>query len=143
MSEKIKQNVIWFSRHQPTDAQLAEIAGMGWQIADLEAGLRLGSMNLLDDGDVLAVGSDLLDLVADHAAVAIIGVWTAPMQEALARTAQDSVRLGEWRGVPCYAAWNISRPVEGGKPVFEHRRLCCVGRINRWSSFQKVTRREK
>ena len=130
MSEKIMKNVIWFSRHQPSAEQLAEIASMGWQIAAIEDGIRLGAMNIQDDGDVLAVGSALLALVAEADAVAIIGVWTAPMQEALARTAQDSVRLGEWRGLPCYAAWNISRPVEGGKPVFEHRRFCCVGRLD-------------
>lgn len=137
MSEKVMKNVIWFSRHRPTPVQLAEIAGNGWQIADLEAGLRLGAINLLDDGDVLAVGSALLAMAAECDAVAIIGVWTAPMQEALAWTAQDSVQLGEWRGVSCYAAWNVTRPVEGGKPVFEHRRFCCVGRLDqsalRWS----------
>lgn len=137
MSEEIKKNAIWFSRHQPTTEQLAEIAGMGWQIHDLESGLKLGAMNLQDDGDVNAVGSALLAMVSECDAVAIIGVWTAPMQEALSRTAQDSVQLGGWRGVPCYAAWNISRPVEGGKPVFEHRRFCCVGRLDqtalRWS----------
>lgn len=131
------KNVIWFSRHQPTPEQLAEIAGKGWQIHDLEASLRLGAMNIQDDGDVNAVGSALLALVAECDAVAIIGVWTAPMMEALARTAQDSVQNGEWRGVPCYAAWNVTRPVEGGKPEFEHRRFCCVGRLDqsalRWS----------
>lgn len=131
------KSAIWFSRHRPTDTQLAKIAGMGWQIAALDDGLRLGAMNLQDDGDVAAVGSALLALVAEHDAVAILGVWTAPMQEALARTAQDSVQLGEWRGIPCYAAWNVTRPVEGGKPVFEHRRFCYVGRLDqsalRWS----------
>ena len=137
MEEKILQNVIWFSRHRPTTAQIDEAARRGWEIVALDDGLRLGAMNLLDDGDVHAVGTALLALAEDHDAVAIIGVWTAPMQEALARTAQDSVQLGEWRGLPCYAAWNISRPVEGGKPVFEHRRFCCVGRLDqsalRWS----------
>ena len=137
MEEKILQNVIWFSRHQPTTAQIDEAARRGWEIVALDDGLRLGAMNLLDDGDVHAVGTALLALAEDHDAVAIIGVWTAPMQEALARTAEDSVQNGEWYGVPCYAAWNISRPVEGGKPVFEHRRFCCVGRLGqaalRWS----------
>ena len=130
MDEKIMKNVIWFSRHQPSAEQLAEIASMGWQIAAIEDGLRLGAMNMQDGGDVLAFGCALMALAAVHDAVAIIGVWTAPMMEALARTAQDSVQLGEWRGVPCYAAWNISRPVEGGKPVFDHRRFCCVGRLD-------------
>lgn len=138
MIEQVKKNAIWFSRHQPNEAQLAEISARGWQLYKLEDGLRLGAMNLQDDGDVHAVGSALLALAAESEADAIIGVWTAPMQEVLARTAQDCVQLGEWRGVPCYAAWNTSRPAEGGKPIFEHRRFCCVGRLSQsalhWSN---------
>lgn len=132
-----KKNVLWFSRHQPTPEQLSEIASRGWQIAGIDDGIKLGAMNLMDDGDVHAVGAALLSLAQEHSAVAIIGVWTAPMQELLARTAQDAVQRGEWDGVECYAAWNVTRPVEGGKPVFEHRRFCAVGRLAaaalRWS----------
>jgi len=131
------KNAIWFSRHQPTAEQLSEIASRGWQIAGIDDGIKLGAMNLMDDGDVHAVGTALLSLAEEHSAVAIIGVWTAPMQELLARTAQDAVQKGEWIGVECYAAWNVTRPVEGGKPVFEHRRFCAVGRLAaaalRWS----------
>ena len=131
------KNVLWFSRHQPTPEQLSEIASHGWQIAGIDDGIKLGAMNLMDDGDVHAVGTALLSLAEEHSAVAIIGVWTAPMQELLARTAQDAVQRGEWDGVECYAAWNVSRPAEGGKPVFEHRRFCAVGRLAasalRWS----------
>lgn len=125
-----KKNAIWFSRHQPTAAQLAECEQRGWQVAGLDEGIKLGAMNLLDDGDVHAVGAALLALAQEHSAAAIIGVWTAPMMELLARTAQDAVQLGEWGGVECYAAWNVSRPTEGGKPVFEHRRFCAVGRLS-------------
>lgn len=132
-----KKNAIWFSRHQPTQAQLDECAARGWNVVALDEGMRLGAMNIMDDGDVHAVGAALLALAQEHSAVAIIGVWTAPMQELLVRTAQDSVQMGWWCGVPCYAAWNVTRPVEGGKPVFEHRRFCSVGRLSdaalRWS----------
>ena len=124
-----KKNAIWFSRHQPTQAQLDECAKKGWNVVALDEGMELGARNILDDGDVYAVGAALLTLAQEHSAVAIIGVWTAPMQEALARTAQDAVQIGEWSGVECYAAWNVTRPVEGGKPVFEHRRFCAVGRL--------------
>ena len=138
MSEETKkQAAIWFSRHQPTADQLVEIEARGWELAFLEDGMRLGGINIQDDGDVHAIGTALLALAGESSAVAIIGVWTAPMQEALARTAQDAVQIGVWRGIPCYAAWNTSRPVEGGKPVFEHRRFCAVGRLAqsalRWS----------
>ena len=132
-----KKNAIWFSRHQPTQAQLDECAARGWNVVALDEGMRLGAMNIMDDGDVHAVGAALLALAQEHSAVAIIGVWTSPMQELLALTAQASVQMGEWSGVSCYAAWNVTRPVEGGKPVFEHRRFCAVGRLDgaalRWS----------
>lgn len=132
-----KKNAIWFSRHQPTQAQLDECAARGWNVVALDEGMRLGAMNIMDDGDVHAVGTALLSLAEEHSAVAIIGVWTAPMQELLARTAQDAVQKGEWIGVECYASWNVTRPTDGGKPVFEHRRFCAVGRLAadalRWS----------
>ena len=51
-----KKNVLWFSRHQPTPEQLSEIASHGWQIAGIDDGIKLGAMNLMDDGDVHAVG---------------------------------------------------------------------------------------
>ncbi len=131
------KNVLWFSRHQPTPEQLSEIASHGWQIAGIDDGIKLGAMNLMDDGDVHAVGTALLALAQEHSAVAIIGVWTAPMQELLVRTAQDSVQMGWWCGVPCYAAWNVTRPVVNGSPRFEHRRFCSVGRLSaaalRWA----------
>ncbi|MDQ0290997.1 hypothetical protein [Oligosphaera ethanolica] len=132
-----KKNVIWFSRHQPTATQLAECEQRGWNVVALDQGIELGARNIMDDGDVYAIGQALLGLAAEHNAAAIIGVWAAPMQEALARTAQDAVQKSEWSGVECYAAWNVTRPVEGGKPVFEHRRFCAVGRLAasalRWS----------
>ena len=132
-----KKNVLWFSRHQPTSAQLAECEQRGWNVVALDQGMELGARNILDDGDVYAIGEALLGLAADHNAAVIIGVWTAPMQEALARTAQDAVQKGEWSGVECYAAWNVTRPAEVGKPAFEHRRFCAVGRLAagalRWS----------
>ena len=132
-----KKNVLWFSRHQPTQAQLDECAKQGWNVVALDEGMRLGAMNIMDDGDVDAVGTALLALAQEHSAVAIIGVWTAPMQELLVRTAQDSFQMGWWCGVPCYSAWNVTRPVVNGSPRFEHRRFCSVGCLGvaalRWS----------
>lgn len=132
-----KKNVLWFSRHQPTPAQLTECEQRGWHIVALDKGVYLGARTIMDDGDVYAIGQALLGLAAEHNAAAIVGVWTAPMQEALARTAQDAVQRGEWQGVECYAAWNVTRPAEFGKPVFEHSRFCAVGHLSatalRWS----------
>lgn len=122
----MSKNIIWFSRHQPTADQLSEIASRGWQLVALDEGAKLGAMNLLDDGDVHAVTTALLTLADEHNAAAIIGVWAAPMMEQIARTSQESL----YKDIPCYAAWNVTRPAEGGKPVFEHRRFCFVGRLS-------------
>ena len=40
------KKALWFSRHAPSAAQVAEIAAMGYEIAAQEDGLRLGAMNL-------------------------------------------------------------------------------------------------
>ena len=125
------KKAIWFSRHAPSAAQLAEIAAMGFELAALDDGLRLGAMNLFDDGDLAAVLSALLELASDHMAEAVYGVFAAPVQECLHRTANDAVRAGEWgRVLTCYAAWNVQRSADGGKPTFEHRKFCCVGALS-------------
>ena len=48
------KKALWFSRHAPSAAQVAEIAAMGYEIAAMDDGLRLGAMNLADDGDLNA-----------------------------------------------------------------------------------------
>jgi hypothetical protein len=127
----MKKSALWFSRHAPTSAQVAEIAAMGCEIAALDDGLRLGAMTIADDGDLNAVLTALLGLAAKHQAAAVFGVFSAPVQECLHRTAEDAVQRGEWgKALPCYAAWNVQRSAEGGKPTFEHRRFCCVGALS-------------
>lgn len=122
---------LWFSRHAPSAAQLAEIAAMGYEIAAQEDGLRLGAMNINDDGDLNAVLTALLALAAEHSAEACFGVFAAPVQECLHRTANDAVQAGEWgRVLTCYAAWNVQRSADGGKPTFSHLRFCCVGALS-------------
>ena len=116
------KTALWFSRHAPTAAQVVEMAAMGYEIAALDDGLRLGAKNLSDDSDLNAVLSALLGLAATHSAEACFGVFAAPVQECLLRTKQG--------GMPCYAAWNIQRSADGGKPTFEHRRFCRVGALS-------------
>jgi len=124
------KKALWFSRHAPSAAQLAEVAAMGCAIAAQEDGLRLGAMNLADDGDVNAVLTALLGLAVEHGAEACFGVFAAPVQECLHRTANDAVQEGEWpKALTCYAAWNVQRSTDGGTPTFEHRRFCCVGAL--------------
>lgn len=124
------KKALWFSRHAPSAAQVQEIAAMGYEIAAQDDGLRLGAMNLADDGDLNAVLSAVLGLAAEHGAEACFGVFAAPVQECLHRTANDAVQAGEWpKALTCYAAWNVQRSTDGGKPTFAHLRFCCVGAL--------------
>lgn len=139
----MKKRALWFSRHAPTAAQVAGIAAMGYEIAALDDGIRLGAMNLADDGDLKAVLSALLGLAAQHEAEVCFGVFAAPVQECLHRTANDAVQAGDWgSALTCYAAWNVMRSADGGKPTFEHRRFCCVGALSgaalRWACSSTV-----
>ena len=128
---KKMKKAVWFSRHAPSEEQLAEIAAMGYELAAQEDGLRLGARNLADDGDLNAVLSAVLGLAAEHGAEACYGVFAAPVQECLHRTADDAVQVGEWgKSLACYAAWNVQRSADGGKPTFEHLRFCCVGALS-------------
>jgi len=125
------KNALWFSRHAPSAAQVAEVTAMGYEIAAQEDGLRLGAMNLSDDGDLHAVLSALRGLAAEHGAEVCFGVFAAPVQECLHRTAADAVQAGKWgRVLTCYAAWNVQRSTDGGKPTFAHLRFCCVGALS-------------
>ena len=131
------KKAIWFSRHQLTDAQIDDAARMGYAIEVTETGTRLGSLELRDNGDVLACVSGLLGHCADVCAVAIFGVFAAPILAQLARTSEDIRIRGECvepsggnGDFPCFAAWNVMRSQDGGKPTFEHRQWLGIGRIN-------------
>lgn len=126
------KKAIWFSRHAPTPAQIAELAERGYEIAALEKGMSLGSISIDNDVDVHCVGQALLDLCAETEAKTVAGVFATPMQEVLYRTAADAVLTGHWdNAIPCLAAWNVMRSQDGGKPTFEHRRFVQIGALSR------------
>jgi len=132
---------IWFSRHQPTADQIADASAMGFEIVAIEPGKALGAVDIRNNGDVKAVVSGVLAQVAEHKAAAIFGVPSAPILAQFARTAADAVQRGvlapvdgqENGDVPFFAAWNVSRSVEGGKPTFAHQSWCLVGHLNQAS----------
>jgi hypothetical protein len=110
---------------------------MGYALTITPEGMSLGTMDLRDNGDVLACVSGLLGQCADTGAVAIFGVFAAPLLAQLARTAEDIRQRGkcvEPEGgsgdFPCFAAWNLMRSQEGGKPTFDHRQWLGIGRLN-------------
>lgn len=114
---------------------------MGFEIVSIETGKTLGSVDIKDKGDVKAVVCGVLAQVAEHKAAAIFGVPSSPILAQLARTAADAMQRGslspvdgqENGDVPFFAAWNVSRSAEGGKPTFAHQAWCLVGHLNQAS----------
>jgi hypothetical protein len=130
------KTAIWFSRHTPTAAQIEDAARLGYTLTVTETGTRLGTMDIADNGDVKVIVSALLGHVAEQNAAAIFGVFAAPILGQLARTADDIRQSGECRegkDIPCFAAWNVMRAVEGAKPTFEHRKWVGIGRLSQES----------
>ena len=141
------QPAIWLSRHAPTADQIADAKRLGYDITAIAEGQHLGSIDLRDEGDVKALVAATLGLCAEHNARAIFGVVAAPLAAQLHRTANDAVQRGEWGDdatggewgddatgdVPVFAAWNVQRTAEGGKPTFAHRCWLPVGRLGQAS----------
>jgi len=132
---------IWLSRHAPTASQLADAQRLGYDITGIESGQRLGAIDLRDEGDIEALVSAALGLCAEHSATAIFGVVAAPLSAQLARTAADAIQRGalaaptpDTGDVPVFAAWNIQRTAEGGKPTFEHRAWVLAGHLSQASA---------
>jgi hypothetical protein len=123
---------LWFSRHQPTTAQLAEIG---------EQPVLLGeaaSVNINDDEALAGVIASLEGAIRniESRRVRLYGVFPAPVLEWIARKADTfSYTCGREDAYPdgkiveVYTAWNVQRSKEGEKPTFEHARFCFAGRI--------------
>lgn len=115
------KNAIWFSRHQPTESQLAEISAMGYTLVALPLGIELGSENIESIGHANRLVCELVALCYDNNATAVFGVFATPMLGIMyARTSES---------IPCFAAFNVSRSIEGQKPTFEHKQWIQIGNL--------------
>ena len=123
---------IWFSRHQPTGDQMEGANKMGFEIVAITPGKVLGAMNLSNDDEVKVVVDGLVVQVKEHWAAAIFGVPSTPILEHLACTAfaMVSSECLLVQNVPFYAAWNVSRSVEGGPSTFKHKKWSLVGHLS-------------
>lgn len=126
------KKAFWFSRHRPTEAQVSEFEGLSYDLVANDASYQLGSMSIGDNRDVKAVVSGILAQCAAIGADICAGVFPTPIAEAAMRTADDAIQDGDYRSgtVAMYAAWNVMRSVDGGKPTFEHRQFCRIGIIH-------------
>lgn len=53
------KKAIWFSRHQPSHEQIEDAAKIGYTLEVTPEGIALGSLELKNNGDVLACVSGL------------------------------------------------------------------------------------
>jgi hypothetical protein len=106
---------VWFSRHAPTTAQLADIRIIGHHLAETQVGMMLGAqpINTFEYRSAMMVA--IRELVVKTGAQAVFGVAPTPILNAMHREV-----LASRRTVPFYAAWNVARSADGGKPTFEH-----------------------
>ena len=122
-------NALWFSRHQPSAEQLGEIATKGFTLVDVESGVALGARSIESGDDCRAIVESLLALKAKHSAKAVFGVFPTPILGWAFRDAEQAILLGDWSRSPIslWAAWNVTRTPEGGKPTFCHKTWQTVG----------------
>lgn len=120
------QPVLWFSRHVPCEAQLDELAVMGYKIVALEETMALASATLLTEWDAQCTWWALARLVQQNEAVAVFGVFPAPIA-GKANMPGVPARLSRYATTPLYAAWSVNRAPEGERPQFAHKSFVCVG----------------
>jgi hypothetical protein len=123
-TKKIK--AIWFSRHEPSPAQLADL-----DIANIEAGMALGAQSITSPEEAAAMARTLRALAKEHGATAVAGVFSTAMLEEAWKNAIFAVQRGDFGGgsISLLAAVNESRTPEGGTSTFAHLRWGEIGVI--------------
>jgi hypothetical protein len=107
---------------------MADLAANNRQVVALAEGMALGARNINDRTEWCAVTHELRALAKSQCAPEVYGVFAAPIQASIAtRTAAERPHSGPEDVVMCYAAWNVARSVEGGKPSFTHKEFLWVG----------------
>ena len=122
-----KTTAIWFSRHQPTPAQLQEIADKGYALHGVEEGIALGGRNLNTEEDVTSLMEDLSAVLRQHKSRVIFGVIPAPL---MVFAPQCSIDFNTGDRVYIHVAWNVMRAIEGEKPSFEHKCWVDAGQLD-------------
>jgi len=121
---------LWFSRHEPTAEQLADVVARGYTLVALTEGMTLGAVNIVGPKDAEMVYSSLLELASAHGARAVFGVFPTPIQAQLCLRSIELALCGPEAlrgGVSCYASWNAKRTPDGGRPTFAHQSWELVG----------------
>jgi hypothetical protein len=116
---------VWFSRHQPTVEQIDGARALGYLLVAIPDGLALGAISIDDEVDLDLILIHIRGLVSAHSARAVFGVFPTPLLGELEAVDEDTPPAS----VSCYAAWNVSRTVPGGKPTFTHKSWVYLGHL--------------
>ena len=131
----MKDCIIWFSRHEPSVTQLADMSQAGHDGAPVVHLKEEASRPLLEMADA----RETLDMLAQSGATAIFGVFPPILQAGItADRAMETLLDNEGgysprgmfeRAIPVFGAWNVNRAPEGERPTFEHRMFIRVGSL--------------
>ena len=118
---------IWFSRHTPTEAQLAEIKAKGYQLVAISEGTAIATIEYDGTAETDATGP-LCELVRQNDAKAIYGVFPPYIMTLAFFSAECAVLRGDWtKPVTLYAAVNFRRTEVGKPATFVHGGWRAVG----------------
>ena len=121
-------NAIWFSRHNPTDEQVADLAATGIALERIPEGIALGSTTLTDENSE-AVIRQLVTLAKASGARRVYGVFSTHIMAKAFDLAMRCVANGDcYPGlITLFAAYNAARTPEGGVATFQHGGWKAVG----------------
>jgi hypothetical protein len=124
----LSADALCFSRHTPTVDQLAEIQCCGFNLI-LPDQKDFGGAEINTDEDINKVINRIVNVCKRLNIQAIFGVFPTPVLAWFRCHAEMQNRAGKPMSNNLYAAWNVSRSVEGGKPTFVHHKWMVVGRF--------------
>lgn len=114
----MKIKAIWFSRHEPTEQQVRELKDR--EVSELIR-CDLGARNIDTEEQLNSVMRELKKLMSEHGATEVFGVFPTPLLYYIRVPEPDGFHAS------FFAAWNVQRSSEGGKPTFSHKAFLLVG----------------
>ena len=119
---------VWFSRHSPTDDQVAGLAATGIALERIPEGIALGSATLTDENCKETI-RQLVTLAKSCGARRIYGVFSTHIMAESFDLAMRCVANGDcYPGlITLFAAHNAARTPEGGAATFQHAGWKAVG----------------
>ena len=110
---------VWFSRHDMTESQAAEIAAAGYEVVKDCKLTELAGMNMTSDEEVREAIMYMMLLRDRYAVNRFYGVFPPALRSAL--IAWTGMFSGNT--IELWESWNIQRTPDGGKPTFEHKKF--------------------